>query len=640
MKQLMTLAANISDLERLVRLLKKAKDSYYNDGTFYRAEPREFPADLRPDGPQLITDKRYDKLEDALRERDPTNKLLRSVGTASRQKVKLPFYMGSLTKVRSESEIVDWSEEYPGPWVISDKIDGISILLSYKSDAVKLYTRGEATSGMDITHLAPHLKLPKLKGTFALRGELVMSKSRFDSKWAQAFKNPRNMAAGLANRKDVHDAVKDLTVMIYEVLVPRVKPSRALKWAKSKGFTVVPHKVVTDIDGDYLHQTFMRRRAAGKYEVDGLVLVQDQVHPLNKQPYPDWGRAFKSELADDVANATVKSVEWRPSRHGYLVPLIHVEPVKLKGVTVSKASGKNAGFIRDNKIGTGAVVRLRRSGDVIPDVKDGDVIKPARKAALPPATYRWHWDSGQVNIVLTSKTEQKNAPEIQVQVLEHFFKTLGVERIKAATLMLFVEQGYQNVIQVLRLSRRQFTNIEGGSAKVLDAVYDQLQERLAEVDLPTLMDASNVFGRGFGTRRCSAIVNALPNILKLSGREDLPQRIDEIEGFDLKTASGFAAKLPLFVKWLAKSGITPRGPKRVRPVGSKLDGHRVLFTGFRDSDLEKRIVANGGQIASGASKATILLAKDPGGNSAKLNAARQRGIKIMTADQFIRKYGI
>src|SRR3990172_7165135 len=172
--------ANNISIDELVETLKQLSYYYYQTD-----EP-------------LIPDSTYDLLRDVLEERDPDNEYLKAVGAPiDKNKVELPYPMASLNKIKPTTDaLTNWKMNYKGPYVLSDKLDGVSGLLYKKDNKFKLYTRGDATTGQDITHLIPYLLKDKYKpgkipnGT-AIRGEIVMSKKNFDT-IKDKYKNARN----------------------------------------------------------------------------------------------------------------------------------------------------------------------------------------------------------------------------------------------------------------------------------------------------------------------------------------------------------------------------------------------------------------------------------------------------------------
>jgi NAD-dependent DNA ligase len=138
-----------TDADTLVSVISYAADKYYNDIA-------------------VISDETYDFLIDTIKEIDPNHPVLKQVGAKvmSKNKVKLPYYMGSMDKVKPSDQAVlnKWLSKYKGPYVYSDKLDGVSGLLVMENSKFKLFTRGDGYEGTDITNLIPYMPtISKLK---------------------------------------------------------------------------------------------------------------------------------------------------------------------------------------------------------------------------------------------------------------------------------------------------------------------------------------------------------------------------------------------------------------------------------------------------------------------------------------------
>lgn len=625
----------------LVKLLKRARASYYNTGEFYKAEPSELPPGplrsiLRPTK-GLVVDKAYDQLEEELRKLDPNHPLLKAVGVApKKQKIKLPFRMPSLDKIKGAA-VSRWFDEHPGPYVISDKVDGVSVGVEYSGGKRLTFTRGDGSSGGDISFMAVDLGLPEIRANLKVRGEIVMPVAKFNALWSEHFANPRNMVSGITNRNSLHEALAHCHVYMYELVEPRMKPSLAFAKMKALGFRTVPNTVVQTLSLEVLQKLLDKRRASAKYEMDGLVVTQD-IKNVAATTNPDWSVAFKNEDSDESAVAKVVEVEWRTTRTGALFPRVIIEPVRLKGVTVTYCSGKSGMTIKTWGIGPGAKIRIARSGDVIPDIRE---VVRAVKPQMPDKKIVGDWAWKGDNIVLTDHTaNESTSNDVAVQQMSFFFTTIGVERFKGATLQKFVDSGIQDVAGVLKMTQQQFLRVPGTSEKVLTSVWKQLQDAINGVELHTLMYASGVFGRNFGSKRFAAILKAIPDVLQWEhSRSALVEAVDAVEGFDLVTAKQFAAQLPVFLRWLKTvPSVKYTAPRKVKQKGSRCANQRVVMTGFRDTELALEITQQGGEVIDSIKKATVLLAKDPSGTSTKLDTARQLRIPIMTAEQFRKKY--
>lgn len=178
--------AKIISVSKLEKYLRKLSALYYNTSN------------------SPVSDSIFDTLKEILEERDPDNSFLYEVGAPiESNKVKLPFPMGSLDKIKpTTGELERWTKIYKGSYELSDKLDGISALL-YKKDDVKLYSRGDGLFGQDITHLLKYVNidLSAFPNNNAVRGELILSKKNFEKikKDDPKIKNARNIVAGVVN---------------------------------------------------------------------------------------------------------------------------------------------------------------------------------------------------------------------------------------------------------------------------------------------------------------------------------------------------------------------------------------------------------------------------------------------------------
>ena len=624
----------------LANAIKKARGLYYEKGR------------------SPISDEVFDRLEDELERRDPNHPLLTHVGSVSgteKRKVKLPYPLYSLTKIKANNpkSFESWTGHFKGPYVVSNKEDGQSLEIIYDSAGKPkaVYTRGNGTVGQNVSHLIPYLKIPKKVNVpnLAVRAEATMDAATF-KRVGQDAENPRNFVAGLTNRvHGDHSPIKHATIVAYEIINPRMKPSQALKKLKALGFVVPKYRIVSadDLTLDMLGKLFTKRRKASKRDIDGLVIENDTVNirPPAGSKSPDYAFAFKMGEADDSAVVKVKSVTWKTSQYGRLIPVVNIPPTRLAGVTVSNVTGHNAFFIEHGyrakekqgsrkirPIGPGAVIRIVRSGDVIPHIVE--VVKGAAKPSFPKV--EWEYDSTRVNIKLTAKDDLTRDKRITA-----FFSTLGVDGIKLGTVQQLTSAGLTSIVKILRADVDDLLQIPGFKQRKAEKLVESIAEKTFAVELPTLMDGSGYFGQGFGTRRSAVIVEAYPNLLKDWANltpTQITEKVSALNGFQTKTASQFGKNFHKFLKWLKLSKIRPILPKKIKATGSKLANQSVCFTGFRDKDLEAKIVKQGGKIATGVNKNTTTLLYAPGKTSSKLSSARNLGIKTYTRDEFVKKY--
>lgn len=621
-------AAPVRELETLY---KQAKNAYYNT-----EEP-------------IMTDTDFDQLEDILRERKPDSKLLNQVGAGgSGAKVKLPFPMSSLEKVKADGSTNRWLKTHKGPYLVSDKMDGFSVQIVGTPSGNTMYSRGKDDYGKNLTHLiramAKKKKIPRLADKKAIRGELIISKASF-KKWSKEFQNERNMLGALVTRKTPHDSYVDADIIIYSQLSPVGTPSKQLAKLKAEGWHVVPNKVVDTLSEASLATLLSNRKVKSQYHIDGIVIVQDKPNKPGGGR-PDFARAFKSNEDNETAQTTVLEIEWNVSRLGTVVPKVLIEPVRLNGVTVKRATGWNAKRLLDMGIGKGAVIEIVRSGDVIPHIIK--VIKKASKPSKP--SFPVEWDSYGTNFIIKKSSgsrlpPNKEADRVQsIKTMVHFFSTLGVDALKLGNVTKLYDSGAKNILSVVRRSAKQFGEMLG-SEIMGNKAHASLVKALKSATHERMMDASGVFGRGIGTRRATAILRKISfATLARMSESTMINKITLLEGFSDKIATQFATGFVVYKQFIDKLeslGYAVKEVAKKKVVSHNLDGQSIVFTGFRDKLLEQAIIENGGTVGSGvSSKTTMVLTDDPGGDSSKLVKARQLKIPIMTPEKFKTKYKI
>lgn len=630
-------------IDTLVDILKKLSYYYYQTGN------------------ELVPDAIYDLLFDILSNRDPTNLYLQQIGSIPvKDKVKLPYPMASLNKVKPTSDTLDtWKSKYSGPYVISDKLDGVSALL-YKMNNknIKLYTRGDALSGQDISYLIPHIislkvDLTKIPDKTAIRGELIISKNNF-KKISQEYKNARNTVAGLVNSKNYSVEIAKLTNFIaYSIIHPNYKQDKQMDKLKEWNFPHVTYKVEQDITVENLSKYLLERREKSTYDIDGLVVVDSsQIYTVTTSN-PNYAFAFKMILTDQIATATVLQVEWNVSKDGYLKPTVKIYPVNLVGVVIKNVTAFNARYVVDNKLGPGAIIKIIRSGDVIPHILE--VLKPAQTPQMPPDYIKYKWNKTNIDLIVEDVGDSSVGNVIAIKQITNFFNQLGVKYISEGIVTKLVENKYKTIFDILDGDLNKMSQIEGLGIKVLTKVFDNLKNALQTTNMETLMSASNIFGRGLGKRKLKVILEAYPNIMTNKwDTKTLKNKILELYGFDEITASQFVINFPKFKEFFTKFKNTKfikdnninlskfekpkeKNKEKKENKNQLFTNQKFVFTGFRDKELQKFIEDNGGTVNTSVSKNTTwVIYTDTSG--AKYQTAITLGINTITLDEFREKY--
>ena len=589
----------------------------------------------------IMTDNEYDILQDYITDKYPSNQEVFKVGAPiEKNKAQLPYEMGSMDKIKPDTNaLTNWTKKYPGPYIISCKLDGVSGLYSTEEKIPKLYTRGDGKVGQDISHLIPHLRLPKSKG-IVIRGEFIIPKSIFETKYKTIFANPRNMVAGIVNQKTVSEAIKDIHFVAYEVIKPVLKPSDQMSFLRIQNVETVLNKTTTTLTNELLSETLIEWRQTNAYEIDGVIVTDDKLYP-RKSGNPEHSFAFKMVLSDQIAEAKVVDVIWTPSKDGYLKPRVQIEPINLGGVRIEYATGFNGSFINDNKVGIGAVIELIRSGDVIPHIRK--VTTPAEEAKMPSVPYKWN--DTHVDVLL----EDINSDEtVKEKVITGFFRGIGVEGLSSGNIARIIDAGYDSVPKIINMTVAEFLTVDGFKDKTANKLYNGIKEKLESASIISIMSASNIFGRGFSGKKTELIMEAYPDILisKEPAQEKI-NKIASIKGMAKKTAEAFVQAIPNFIQFLQETKLTHKiaqaqleeAPLVEKDPSNPLFGKTIVMTGFRDAAIQQALKDVGAKLGSSVSKNTFLvLVKDLEEDSGKAQDAKKLGIKLMTPEEFKAQY--
>lgn len=647
-------------LKTLEALLEKAIDAYYNSDK------------------QLITDTTYDILWQCLEERDASNPILKKVGApvAKEDKVKLPYYLGSLDKVKpNEKSLTKWLKEHNRNILISDKIDGLSSLLvvSLAEDSSRvatdshstiagfkmtLYKHGDGIEGQDISHLLKHIQIGKLVKTvinsminlpnnknhhIALRGEIIIRNDIYSRKYSTIYPKARSLIAGIVNSKTPDTKiVADMEIVFYELIYPDgYKFTEQFESISRMGFNIANHRMVSILEESQLPEILMEFKRASPYEIDGIVLDDSsKVWTRATKNNPEYAVAFKMQLEDQIATTKVVNVEYNVSKHGTLAPRIEYEPVVIKGDTHKYTTGFNLKYIVDNKINRGTQLQIIKSGDVIPYIYK--ILIPSNEPLMPSTEMKWHWNDTRVDAVLDDPTA---SADVRLAKLVAFFKTMQVDGVGEGVLAKLIAGGYEDLQAILSLTPDRIAQVEGFQLKSATNIYNAIHKMLDKPQpLERMLTASGVFQIGLGEKKFKMILDAIPNFLaKYQSGQITQSSITSIKGFSTTTADIFLEGMPRFISWMKIHSMVKIESTDVKPTdipkGNKFAGMVVVFTGVRNGEMENDITNNGGTVGSSISgKTTLLVAKDPSENSSKLNKARELGIKIMGYTDFAKQH--
>jgi NAD-dependent DNA ligase len=623
----------------------------------------------------LIDDDLYDDLKDVFEAKYGE---YNHVGAEPKgKKVKLPYYLPSLRKIKTNKEIQRYCEAYPGPYFVEDKVDGLTILDHKEDNKIALFTRGNGIYGTDVSHLAPHLNFPNIDiasglatrypSDISIRGELVMFNAVFDElkaeyekelelhpelakKKQKKYRSARNLASGSVGAKKSFDKdrVSKLNYMAFHIMDTPVAltPEEELQKLSQLGFETPGGKVFHEINKEILTEYYKQRLLEVPYKMDGLVIYQNRAIPYPKDEMPRHVIAFKT--GSQKAVTKVLHVGWEASGNRLLKPVIHYETVELCDAECSNATAHNARYIIQHNIGPGAKVLVTRSGDTIPKILS--VIEPSQEDCYPdPEIYgAYDWNENKVELVLK---EDNNT--VRTNRIRNALKVLEVKNVSKKRIRILVDDGIETLSDLIRASVERMSPLIGPT--VSSKLYHDLHEALTHIPLARIMKASGLFPR-IGESSFTKIFDEyydliVPEsdeyercILREKDNDKLVSMIQGISGFD-QSAYTIVHRLPLFIDWVnAHPNISIQYPEKkiiITNKANRLTGQVIVFSGFRDKGLEAQIMNEGGRVGSGDvnGKTTLLVLKNVNDMKGKAEKAIKFGIPMMGRAEFEKKYG-
>ena len=310
------------------------------------------------------------------------------------KKVKHKIPLMSLSDIFSESEVLEFGrriekEGYHPEYVCELKIDGLSVSLLYeKGKLIRAATRGDGTTGEDITHNAKTIKAIPLRLNepvdIEVRGEIFMNKKTLEelNKKRKANNEPplqncRNAAAGSMRQLDSKIAAeRQLDNFIYHLPNPLdygIKTHyEALEYMKKLGFKTNPNnRIVKDIYGviDYINEKTAIRPSL-PYDIDGIVIKVNDISLQQElgftAKYPKWATAYKFPAKEVLTK--LSDIIFTVGRTGQITPNAILEPALVAGSTISRATLHNEDYVIEKDLKIGDIVSIRKAGDVIPEV--------------------------------------------------------------------------------------------------------------------------------------------------------------------------------------------------------------------------------------------------------------------------------
>jgi len=561
-------------MDALILRLKEANDAY------------------RAGKPLLMTDDEYDNALDELRQMDSSHPFLRQIRATPPQTlvekvVRMPFYLGSLDKAKTQEELEKWVKKVQGPFLIAEKLDGISGL--WNPHNKKLYLSGDDNMGVDVSPWLRYISLTPTKlqavpeGVW-IRGELIMPRSS-----VPPGKLGRSIVNGQFHLKEPNPTeAKKVRFVGYEVIgMADLSVNQQFAWLTSWQLWTPWSVQLNDLSNTAsLTSQLAIRRTESEYDMDGLVIRILKPLPRVLKGNPKDAIAWKPPNGETKVSK-VLNVEWNASATGKLVPRVQIEPVHLGGSTINFVTGVNARRIVDWKIGPGASVTIRKGGDVIPLIESVEV----GANISYPAEGTWEWD-GPSETAVNIRQKVADASTIASQFMK-MVKHLDWSNIGPAVMKTVVEAGYTTVPLLRKAS-------EDDLKKLLGPVKGQNLYKLVQVDgwanasEIDLFMASPLRPDGIGSTKLEALLVVEPNLTKWSTSLVAPKgwSPDALKEFQLlwKSYEEFRMKEWFFLPYPVPSKVI------VEKTQTPLKGS-VVFTGFRDAVLEASLFQKGYKVS-------------------------------------------
>lgn len=633
-----------------------------------------------------ITDQEYDKylrelfeIEEAhpdwVREDSPTQhaggKIIEGFNKVTH---KIP--MMSLSDVFSESEVIAFDERIKKEGITPEymcelKIDGLSVSLLYEDGKlVRAATRGDGTTGEDITHNAKTIKVIPLKlkekVNIEVRGEIFMNKETLVKLNEERKKhnqpllqNCRNAAAGSIRQLDSKVAAsRKLDNFIYHLPNPLDynlhTHAEAIDYMTRLGFKTNPNnRLVKNISEviEYIEEK-AKQRPTLPYDIDGIVIKVNSIEQQQKlgytAKYPKWATAYKFPAEEVLTKLT--DIIFTVGRTGQITPNAVLEPVIVAGSTISRATLHNEDYVKEKDLKIGDIVSIRKAGDVIPEVVE---VKKERRTGKEK-DFEMITTCPMCNTNLVKKEGQveyycpnKKCPARSIESLIHFASrdAMNIDGLGDRIMEDFYNFHFIGTIAdiySLKNHEQDLTRLEGYGDKsvtnLLNAIEDSKKNSLERL----------LFGLGIphvGAKTAKILAKRYKKLdsLMAASEEELTT-IPDIGGIIAKSVVEYFNDNHhrSIVEELKEIGLNTKYLGQEVEENSEFNGKTFVLTGslqlFTREEAEEKIEQLGGKASSSVSKKTsaVIVGTNPG---SKYEKAKELGIPIWTEEEFKEKLG-
>lgn len=579
--------------------------------------------------------------------------------------------MLSLANVFSEEEIRSFDKRVRDlagkdlEYVVEFKIDGLSVGLTYQDGELKNgSTRGDGVVGEDITKNLMTVKTIPLKidekRELIVRGEVYISKEDFekvneqqDDLGLQLFANPRNLAAGSLRQLDSKLTAKrplDIFVFNLENIDDfSIKThSGSIEFLKEQGFKVIEnYKVCKSIDEVIEHINYWsENRDKLRFEIDGMVIKVNDIEAReamgNTAKSPRWATSYK--FPAEKKTTKILDIVVEVGRTGTITPSAILQPVRLAGTTVSRATLHNEDYIKEKDIKINDTVLVQKSGDVIPKVleviekdrtgEEIDFIMPDKCPACLEPTVRLEGEAAVKCINMSCPAQ------IRRGIIHYVSRdAMDIDGLGESIVTLLLNQGLiKDISDLYYLKKEDIVNLERMGDKSANNLLNSI-EASKKNDLWRLVNGLGI--RFIGTKAAKILSDNYKNLDEL-----IDAKVDDLNNLEEFGNIMSSSVVEFFnedknievIDKLKKAGVNTESLKDDFDDITKIfDKMKIVLTGtlptLKRNDAKDLIEKRGGKVTSSVSKSTtFVLAGEEAGS--KLTKAEELNVKIVDENYF------
>lgn len=606
---------------------------------------------------------------DLLRPDSPTQRV-QGAASGKFEKVAHAVQMASLQDVFSFEQVAAFVERVKESadepcFTVEPKIDGLSVSLQYENGVLTVgSTRGDGFTGENVTaNLKTIRSIPLMienaPSLLEVRGEVYMPRASFERLSAQQeaageelFKNPRNAAAGSLRQKDpAVTASRRLQIFVFNLQRAEGETftahSQTIDRMASLGFPVIPY-TLCKADADEIRAAIEKIGAARgdlPYDIDGVVIKADDLALRDRlggtAKYPRWAVAYKFPPEEKVTK--LNAIEVQVGRTGVLTPVAVFDPITLAGTSVSRAVLHNQQFITEKDIRVGDLIRVRKAGDIIPEVLASESHGEDSVPYLLPE--RCPVCGGTVGKDESEAAVRCLNPACPAQIFRsivHFASknAMNIDGLGPAIVQQLLDrQLIKSPADLYTLTKEQLLTLEGFKDKSAENLLNAIAASKAQ-PLDRVIAALGI--PAIGQSAATALCDRFGSLEAIRGAS--AEEIASIDGFGEIMAQSvaetfrqpdFAALVDALLAHGVQMQYTAKKAEDTRFAGITFVLTGTLPTMKRD-EAKALIEAHGGKVSGSVSKKTgVVVAGEDAGS--KLTKAQELGIEIIDEAELLRR---